>query len=116
MSELGRLRQVGDESRRLKRPVADLTFDKQTLSESLRKKLTPTRRRELAEWFQATDEVSNVRVLTGSVEPYGVVPASPQQVLRARICEIALWRPRCGCQNTSMCYPGSRGGTRISSG
>ena len=36
--ELRRLRQLEDESARLKRVVADLTLDKHMLSESLRKK------------------------------------------------------------------------------
>lgn len=38
VSELRRLRQVEDENRRLKQLVADLTLDKQMLSEALRKK------------------------------------------------------------------------------
>lgn len=37
VSELRRLRQVEDENRRLKQLVADLTLDKQMLSEALRK-------------------------------------------------------------------------------
>lgn len=39
VSELRRLRQVEDENRRLKQLVADLTLDKQMLSEALRKKV-----------------------------------------------------------------------------
>jgi putative transposase len=39
VSELRRLRQVEDENRRLKQVVADLTLDKQMLSEALRKKV-----------------------------------------------------------------------------
>lgn len=39
VSELRRLRQVEDEIRRLKQLVADLTLDKQMLSEALRKKV-----------------------------------------------------------------------------
>ena len=38
VSELRRLRQLEDENNRLKRLVADLTLDKQMLSEALRKK------------------------------------------------------------------------------
>lgn len=38
VSELRRLRQVEDESRRLKQLVADLTLDKHMLAEALRKK------------------------------------------------------------------------------
>jgi len=36
-SELGRMRQLGDENRRVKGLVADLTLDKQMPSEALRK-------------------------------------------------------------------------------
>lgn len=39
VSELRRMRQLEDENRRLKGLVADLTLDKQMLSEALRKKV-----------------------------------------------------------------------------
>lgn len=39
VSELGRLKQLEDENRRLKRLVADLTLDQQMLQEVLSKKL-----------------------------------------------------------------------------
>ena len=39
VSELRRLRQVGEENARLKRLVADLSLDKHMLSEALRKKV-----------------------------------------------------------------------------
>src|SRR5665647_931230 len=38
VAELRRLRQIEDENRRLKRPVADLTLDKQMLQDALSKK------------------------------------------------------------------------------
>ena len=38
IAELRRLRQLEDENRRLKQPVADLTLDKHMLAEALRKK------------------------------------------------------------------------------
>lgn len=39
VSELRRLKQIEDENRRLKQVVADLTLDKQMLSEALRKNI-----------------------------------------------------------------------------
>ena len=38
VSEVRRVRQLEDENTRLKRPVADLTFDKHMLAEALRRK------------------------------------------------------------------------------
>ena len=52
VSELGRLRQLEDEKRRLKKLVADLSLDKHILQEVLAKKsLKPARRRELGRWL-----------------------------------------------------------------
>ena len=62
VSELRRLRQLEDENARLKRSVADLTFDKHMLAEALRqKRLRAARRRELAGWFQGTFQVGCAR-------------------------------------------------------
>lgn len=62
----------------------------------------PTRRRELAEWFQATYQVSTARACRlaqlSRTAWYRRPQRDPQQVLRARIREIALARPRFGCQ------------------
>jgi len=48
-SEVRRLRQLEEESLRLKRLVADLTLDKKILQEVIKKDLKPSRRRSLAQ-------------------------------------------------------------------
>lgn len=62
----------------------------------------PTRRRELAEWFHATYQVSTARACRlaqlSRTAWYRRPQRDPQQVLRTRIREIALARPRFGCQ------------------
>ena len=61
VSELRRLRQVEEENSRLKRLVADRSLDKHGLSEACEKSLGPARRRELAQWLQATFVVRCLR-------------------------------------------------------
>jgi putative transposase len=74
VSELRRLRQLEEENSRLKRLVADLTLDKHMLAEALgKKRVTPTRRRTTARWFQETFGVSCARVPARRVQSRGVV-------------------------------------------
>ena len=62
VSEPRRLRQLEEESARLKRLVADLSLDKHMLWEALQKKgLRPARRRELAHWFREIFSVNCAR-------------------------------------------------------
>src|SRR5690606_27078950 len=67
-----------------------------------KKSLKPTRRRELAEWFQATFQASTVRACRlahlSRTGWYRRSQRDPQQALRARIREIAPARPRFGFQ------------------
>jgi putative transposase len=62
----------------------------------------PARRRELAEWFQTTYQVSTVRACRLAQLSRTAwdrrLQRDPQEALRARIREIALARPRFGCQ------------------
>ena len=59
VTELKRLKMLEDENARLKRIVADLTLDKQILSEVVRKKtLKAAKRRELAAWMQERFKIS----------------------------------------------------------
>ena len=54
-SELRRLWQLEEENGRLKRLVADLSFEKDMLSAAFRKdNLKPAHRRKLAQWFRET--------------------------------------------------------------
>jgi putative transposase len=99
-SELRRLRQLEDENARLKRLVADLTLDKHLLTEVLRKRRKPARRRELAAWIGETFPVSRVRAcglaLLARSTWYKRSTAKDQSALRLRIRELAHARPRFG--------------------
>ena len=79
---------------------ADLSLDKHMLSEALRKSLRPTRRRELAAWFQGTYGVSCVRAYYlaqfSRAAWYRKSRAKDQTALRMRIRELAHARPRFG--------------------
>ncbi len=101
MSELRKLRQLEDENARLRRIVADLTLDKQILQEVVKKKaLRAAKRRELAAWMQERFKVSVHRscrlalLLRSSL--YAKSAARDQSVLRQRIRDLAMSRPRFG--------------------
>ena len=88
VSEPRRLRQVEEENSRLKRLVADLSLDTPMRSEALRKKsLRSARRRELAQWFHGTFQVSGARACR--LAQFG--RAAWYRRSRARISR------RCGC-------------------
>lgn len=84
----------------MKRLVADLSLDKHMLSEALRKSLRPARRRELAQWFHGTFQVSCGRACRlaqfGRASWYRQSRAKDQSTLRLRIRDLAHARPRCG--------------------
>lgn len=96
VSELRRFRQLEEEYGRLKRLVADLSLDKQMLSEALRKKsLRPARHRELAQWFRETFQVSGMRAChlaqVSLAAWYRRSRARDQSGLRLRIRDLAHW-------------------------
>ncbi len=111
VSELRRLRQVEEEDSRVQRLVADLSFDKHMLSEALRKKAKPARRRELAQRFHGTFQVScawacrlaqfGAHLGMGRVRP---------RIRRPCACAFAIWlMPDHG---SAMCASGSCSGAR----
>ena len=99
-SELRRLRQLEEENSRLKRLVADLSLDKHMLSEALPKNLRPARRRELAQWFQATVQVRCARACRlaqfSRAAWYRRSRAKDHSVLWIRIRDLAHARLRFG--------------------
>jgi putative transposase len=58
VSELRQLRQLQEGSARLRRLVADLTLDKQILSEVIQKNLRPVRRQEITHWIHERFQMS----------------------------------------------------------
>ncbi len=102
VSELRELRQLREENSCLKRPVADLTLDKQILSDIEKKALKPARRRELVGWIHDTYDTSMRRACElaqfSRAGWYRKSTARDQTPLRRRIKEIALSRPRFGYQ------------------
>ncbi len=101
VSELRRLRQLEEENARLKGLVADLTFAKHILQETIRKEpVTPAKRRARAQWIQETFHVSVVRAcrLAGFSRAawYRRSRAKDQEGLRLRLRDLATARPRFG--------------------
>lgn len=106
-----------DENSRLKRLVADLSLDKHMLSEALRKKsLRLARRRELAQWFHGTFQVSCARACRlaqfGRASWYRKSRAKDQSALRMRIRESDRGLGTSG----SGCCCAAKAGSSIASG
>ena len=102
VAELSELRQLREENLRLKRMVADLSLDKQILTDLVQKKkgLEPARRRQHAQWIRDHYRVSTRRAcaLAGFTRSawYRRSTAMDQSALRRRIREIARERQRFG--------------------
>ena len=101
VGELRRVKQLEDENRKLKQLVADLSLDKHILQEvSVKKALTPGRRREVVAHVQAAHGVSERRscgVLGVDRSSIRYVSHQPDQTpLMLRIRDLAATRTRYG--------------------
>lgn len=97
VGELRRVKQLEDENRKLKQLVADLSLDKHILQDvSVKKALTPGRRREIVAHVQASHGVSERRsCLALGIDRSSVryVSHKPDQApLRLRIHDLAAAR------------------------
>ncbi|MGH8055660.1 MAG: IS3 family transposase [Candidatus Entotheonellia bacterium] len=103
IAEIRRLRQLEDETRKLKQLVADLTLDKVMLQEGVGKKaLRPTQKRALATELTGRFAIG-VRRACGLLRFnraswYYQPHPREDRAIRGRICEIAQARPRFGFQ------------------
>ena len=92
LSELRELRQLHEENSKLKRLVADLSFDRQILQEIVQKKaVKPRQRRALGLWTQTVFALSRRRAaglmnITCKILVY-LSPRPPQNALRMRLRE-----------------------------
>ncbi len=100
VSEIRRLRQLGEENRRLTSLVADLSLDKAMLQDVLRKNMKPVRRRAVVQYVQTAWEVAERRACGAlgfwrSTHRYRSV-ADRQEELRLKLRELAASRPSYG--------------------
>lgn len=100
-SEVRRLKYLEERNARLRRLVADLSLDKEILTEIIRKNdLTPARCREMVDFVKAVFGVSIRRACCGLPAPrstyHYVSRRPPQVVLRKRIRELAQTHVRFG--------------------
>lgn len=99
-SEVRRLKQLEEENSRLRRLVADLTLDKEMLTEVIKKGLTPVRGREMIDFVRAAFQVSIRRACRAVPAPRSSYPYTsvrpPQDVLRKRIRKLAVTHVRYG--------------------
>jgi putative transposase len=101
LCEVRRLKQLEEENTRLRKLVADLTLDKEMLTEVIKKKdLTATRSREMIDFVKTAFQVAIRRAYWPIPAPrstyhyHSVRP--PQDVLRKRICELSETHVRYG--------------------
>ena len=101
VNEARRLKQVEEENRRLKRIVADQALNLQILKDLLGNRIVTAReRRQVVGQVQAVRGVSERRAIRYTGFPRSTMRyrsiRDPQELLRARIVELAQERPRWG--------------------
>ena len=92
-SEVRKLRTLEEENRRLRKLVADLTLDKEMLTEAIKKDLTAARSREMVDFVRTCFRVSirrACRAVLAERSTYHFQSIRPsQEPLHRRIKEIA---------------------------